>query len=73
MKYILERLKEPSSWAAISSFAAIFAHNIPVPQIQAAATAVAVVGGVVGVFAPEVGSKIQQIGSAASEGIAKKP
>ena len=54
-------------------FAAIFAHNIPVPQIQAAATAVAVVGGVVGVFAPEVGSKIQQIGSAASEGIAKKP
>jgi hypothetical protein len=72
MKYILNRLTEASSWSAIAAFAAIFVHNVPTPQVQAIATVVGVVGGLVGVLKPEAGAKVTAIANAAARGVSVK-
>jgi hypothetical protein len=72
MRFFLSRLTEASSWSAIAGVAALVVHSIPVPQVQAIATVVGVVGGLVGVLKPEAGNTISAIAKAAAEGVAKK-
>lgn len=51
MKNILNRAKEPSTWAGLSVLAALF--GVPLEHYQAVATAIAGVAGAVAVFMPE--------------------
>lgn len=53
MNFILKRLKEPSTWAGLSVFAALF--GVPEDQCNAVAAVGAAVAGAVAVFLPESG------------------
>lgn len=55
-KQVLQRLKEPSSWASIAAVMAIFLPVTP-DQVQAAVQVAAVVAGAAGVLLKERGDK----------------
>ncbi len=69
MKFFLSRLTEASSWSALAGIAALFVHSVPIPQVQAIATAVGVVGGLIGILKPEAGNTISAIAQAAQKGV----
>lgn len=50
MKYFLDRLKEPSSWAGLAGLAVLF--GVPHETAQAVVTAVGAVAGAVAVLLP---------------------
>ena len=53
MRSFLARLKEPSTWAGISSLAVLFGVNIQTPKAQAIATGVATLAGLAAAVLPE--------------------
>lgn len=52
VKFILERFKEPSTWASVAAVAGMFAPVVGV-QVAMAAPALVAVAGLLGVFLPE--------------------
>lgn len=51
-KFLIQRFKEPSTWASIAALVGVFKPALAV-QVAAAAPAVVVVAGALGVFLPE--------------------
>lgn len=57
MNYILSRLKEPSTWAAISAIAVGFGVTIDADLLQALCTAGAAIAAVLAILVKETGDK----------------
>lgn len=51
-KFLIDRFKEPSTWASLAALVGVFKPALAV-QVAAAAPAVVVVAGALGVFLPE--------------------
>lgn len=53
MSYLLARIKEPSTWAALVSFLAVFHVQLTADQASALVQALAGIGAAIAVFLPE--------------------
>jgi hypothetical protein len=56
MQWVLDRLKEPSSWAGIAAALGVVGHAIPGPTGQLIAYGGSVVSGVIAILVPEKSS-----------------
>jgi hypothetical protein len=53
MKYIIGRLREPSTYAGIAALLAAFGMNIPIEHFQAVSSSVIAIAGLLAVFMKE--------------------
>jgi len=57
MSHLSERLREPSTWAALAAVAAALGHPVPADLVSAAPTLVAIVAAGLGVALDERGGR----------------
>lgn len=53
MRYLAERMREPSTWAALAAVAAALGHPVPLDLVAAAPVLVALAAGAAGVALAE--------------------